>query len=76
MPKTGIMTVPVGTSHQVNEPNIEAEDVPPIHENNSPPAVPQALPEELVQDLDVPNAHRRARRNKAYYRYGEDFVKK
>ena len=84
MPKTEIVTVPVGISQPpVNEPNIdsegtyvEAEDVPPIQENNLPAAVPQALPEELVQDLDVPIAHRRAHRNKAYYRYGEDFVKK
>ena len=53
------MTVPVDISQPpVNEPNIdlegtyvEAEDVPPIQENNLPAAVPQALTEELVQDL-------------------------
>ena len=83
MPKTEIVTVPLGTSQPVNEPNIdlegtcvEAEDVPPIQENDLPAAVPQALPEELVQDLDVPIAYRRAHRNKAYYRYGEDVVRK
>ena len=77
------MTVPVNISQPVNEPNIdlegtyvEAEYVPPIQENNLPAAVPQALPEELVQDLDVPIAHRRAHCNKAFYRYGENFVKK
>ena len=55
MPKTEIVTVPVDTSRPVNEPNIgsegtcvEAEDVPPVQENDLPAAVPQALPEELV----------------------------
>ena len=84
MPKTEIVTVPVDISQPpANEPNIdlegtyvEAEDVPPIQENNLPAAEPQTMPEELVQDLDVPIAHRRSHRNKAYYRYGEDFVKK
>ena len=83
MPKTEIVTVPVDTISQVNEPNIdlegthvEAENVQPIQANNLPAAVPHGLPEELVQYLDMPIAHRRAHRNKAYYRYGEDFVKK
>ena len=83
MPKTEIVTVPVDTSQPVNKPNIdlegtcvEAEDVPPLQENNLPAAVPKALPEELVQDLDVPIAHGRAHHNKAYCRYGEDFVQK
>ena len=83
MPKISIVTVPVDTSQPVNEPNIglegtcvEAEDVPPTQVNDLPAAAPQALPEELVQNLDVPIAHRRAHRNKAYCRYGEDFVKK
>ena len=46
---------------------IEAEDVPQIQENNLLAAVPQALPEEPVQYLDVPTAHRRAHHNKANY---------
>ena len=83
MPKTEIVTVTVDTSQPVNEPNIDLEgtcvevkDVTPIQENDLPVAAPQALPEELVQDLDAPVAHRRAHRNKACYRYSEDFVKK
>ena len=82
MPKTEIVTVPVDTSQPVNEPNIdlegtcvEAEGVPPIQENDLPAVVPQALPEELVQDLHVPIGHRRAHRNKAYYRCDEAVVK-
>ena len=57
-----IVTVPVDTSQPINQPNLDlegtcVEDVPPIQENNLPAAEPQALPEELVQDLDVPIAH-------------------
>ena len=83
MPKSEIVTVPVDTSQPVNEPNIdlegtcvEAEDVPPVKKNDLQAVEPQAQPEELEQDLDMPVAHRRAHRNNAYCRYGEDFVKK